>query len=247
MRNKLITLTAVIILTLVMMTGLSVPVVASGSQSWNLDSQEDINVPPISPSYLCQMEQTGGPGDNGQSGTVVLTPHTEQIWIADLAATNHVKFGGGDGPWVLELVTDTGWITDGTDCIIEIGEWDVYGQYFRSFTSANQDNPPWIDPIPGHPLQLIITFVWQNLDEVVYKDNYLAIRVTNDSGSEHTIYCGEVEQSSCLTSPGSNPGYPTPHYPPIPVTSVPATAAMIGVFGILSAVILIKRGARRVS
>jgi hypothetical protein len=242
-KNLVISMTAMVTI-LVLVIGLVIPVLASGSQSWNLDSHEDADI--LSPASLCQMERTGGPGDNGQSGSILLTTSMTQTWIADESATADVRFGGGDGAWVLELVTDVDWNTDGTDCIVEIGEWD--GTQFNGFLSTSQDNPPDVEPIPGNPYQLIITYVWQDFEETVHDNCYLAIRVTNDDTMNHIIYCGEEERSSCLTSPGTNPGYPTPEYPPVvPVSSGAGTAAMIGILALLSAVILRRKSVKRIS
>jgi hypothetical protein len=221
MKNMVFTGFVSSLLVIILLLAPAGPVFAFGAQSWNLDSHEDNQT--LSPDWLCQMEQTGGPGDDGQSGEVVLEPSTTQIWIADQPATRKIVFGGGDGAWILELVTDVAWDTDGSDCVVEIGEWDPASFTFRAFGSASQDNPPIIAPIGGN--QLIISFVWQDFIESIFAGRYLAISVTNDDNQAHTIYCGESEHSTCLTSTGYNPGYPTPHYPP----SVPAFSP-VGLF-----------------
>jgi hypothetical protein len=235
MKNTALFVMLAAIVALIMMLGLVSPILASGSQSWNLDSHDDSEV--LDPTWLCQMEMTDSiPGDDGQSGSIVLDPNQSQIWIADQKATADVVFGGGDGAWVLELVTDAGWETDGSDCIVDIGFWN--GSTFQKFYSAVQDNPPDIKIIT-ETSQLVITYVFQDFNGVVQKDRYLAIKVTNFDNQQHTIFCGETEKSSCLTSPGTNPGYPTPNYPPrVPVSSGVGTALMVATFSVLTIVIV---------
>jgi hypothetical protein len=241
MKNTALVVMVATILAFSMISGLVSPILASGSQSWNLDSHNDHDV--LNPAWLCQMEMTDSiPGDDGQSGSIVLGTDQSQIWIADQKATADVLFGGGDGAWVLELVTDTGWETDGSDCIVEIGFWN--GVIFQRFYSALQDNPPDVKTI-NDTSQLVITYVFQAFNAVVQKDRYLAIRVTNLDNQEHTIFCGETEKSSCLTSPGTNPGYPTPNYPPrVPVSSGVGTALMIASFAVLSIIMVRARHSR---
>ncbi len=243
MKNKILMALATTAAVLAMVLVFAFPVLAGGPQSWNLDSHQDADV--LSPPSLCQMERTSGPGDNGQSGNIILNSNGSQIWIADEKATGTFTFGGGGGAWVLELVTDATWQTDGTDCIVEIGEWN--GTVFRKFLSAVQDNPPDVFPYP--PNQLIITYVFQSFNEVVNKNCYLAIRVTNLDSKAHTIYCGEEELSSCLTSPGTNPGYPNPPPtpPPVPASSSVGIGILIGSIGLLSIIILKGRSLRVLS
>lgn len=227
-------------LSLVMIVGmlfvLVTPALALGSQSWNLDSFED---QPTLPSNLAQMEQTFTSGDDGQTGQIDLAPDANQIWIADRAAQSNTNFIGGDGAWILELVTDTNWQADiiPTNCIVEIGEWDGFN--FHAFISTYQDTPD-VENIPGNPNQLIITLTWQAADETIHKDCYLAIRVTNTDGQQHTIYCGEDEKSSCLTSTGTDPGYPNPP-PPVPTASESGILIMILSFSIILPVLVLRR------
>jgi hypothetical protein len=213
---------------------LLVPAMASGPRTWNLDTRDGDDG--AVPDPLLQMEMHNPPSiyDNGQWGEVKLAASGgSQIWIADQAATARVTYRGGNTTnWYLELVTDI-WETDGTDYEAEIGEWN--GTVFRKFTSAIQNNPP----DQNASFTMTITYIFQDFNESINQDCYLAIRVTNHDDLEHTIKCGEIEDSSCLTSPGNDPGYPTPEYTPmVPVSSGVGTAIMITSFAVLSIIMV---------
>jgi hypothetical protein len=230
-RPSLILLSSIMTLSILFI--LVTPVFALGSQSWNLDSHADGDLLPFD---LCQMEQTFTPGDNGQSEHIHLASNASQIWIADQQAQSDIRYIGGDGAWILELVTDIDWQAEiiPSNCVVEIGEWN--GTDFDAFDSMVPDNPD-VEGIINNPNQLIITYVWQGLNETIHENCYLAIKVTNTDSQEHIIYCGEDEKSSCLTSTGTDPGYPNPP-PSVPVSSWTGTIILTGCFGALLPLVL---------
>ena len=70
------------------------------SQLWYLDSESG------PASY--EMEKGGGPGDDGQTGSVSLAVGNSAMWLADQAAACDVAFSGGS--WIAEIRTDADWI-----------------------------------------------------------------------------------------------------------------------------------------
>jgi hypothetical protein len=169
-------------------------VVNPGPQTWQLDSET------ASPEY--QMERTGGPGDNGQTGSVLLTSTASAIWIADEAAADDVTFTSG--AWVVELATDGDWGTFGSACSIDVGEWD--GTSLRIFGIAHTGNLEWNEVTRSYILRIEV----QAGSETILKGNWLAIQVTNEDTIDHTVYTGEFKDASCVRSPQTDPGYPLP-------------------------------------
>lgn len=219
------------LLTLSLLLSVLSPVSAASilnSQSWNLDILDEYMPPSdddgLADQGLLQMEKYGGSGDNGQgvyiydggtgtwgydhAGEIHLNANGDsQIWIADQAANGNVVFSGGE-VWELELVTDRDW--DPYDCGIRIGQWN--GIKFLSFSTSRFTEPISWDVGPD---KTVLHYEFQANSQIVFRNNYLAIEITNnDHSSTHVVYCGENLYSSCLTSPGSDPGYPD--YPVIP-------------------------------
>lgn len=227
-----------VLLSLVLILALAAPAIASGPQSWNLDSHEDADI--LTPSCLCQMEKKDGPGDNGQSGFIILTANGgSQIWIADQAAAGDLVFHGVPTIWELELVSADKWDKANilVNCVAEIGEWD--GMSFNKFNSTVQE-------ITYYPYRdrIILTFISQDSNEVIHKGCYLAIRVTNNEAIEHIIITGEGTDSSCFTSHGGDPGYPEPEPPKVPASSWPLTGLLIGCFPVIFTVFILKARTR---
>jgi hypothetical protein len=263
MKSKTLIALASAFTALTMVLVLVVPVLASGPQSWNLDSETRLGPPPASgpdnrvvlPFGYSEMEKRNGPDDDGQTGKTVLASHSSHIWVADQPAIDNLIFGGGLAAWTIDLITDTNWWSDYLTPpvllppAVDIGEWD--GTAFHKFTSAWQDNPPDVDPPsrpnPGDPPILILTYVIQDFNETIHKNCYLALRVTNEDSIEHTIYHSEGTQSSCLNSTGGDPGYPNPGPPVVPASSEVGIAVMVGGFVLLSVVLLRKRHMKRLS
>jgi hypothetical protein len=198
-----------------------------GSQHWNLDILDNFTYSPgivfptddnDLPGNCLQMEKTGSKADNEQGiftynndnntwyrsgpGEVKIAQGASQIWIADQAAQADVEFYG-DSQWELELVIDKDW--NPADCVVDIGEWDGS---FNSFGTELLNRV--IDD--NNSARIVLHYQFQLDDHTVYKGNYLAVQVTNIASDSdyHTVYCGEGEYSSCLSSPGVDSGYPLP-------------------------------------
>jgi hypothetical protein len=229
MKTKGYLFTLSVFIALFLILGLVTPISAKGpgSQSWNLDILDNFTtsgiVYPTDDNALTdgclQMEKYHSTADNGQGiyeynssinkweykgpGEVLLAGHGgSQIWVTDQAAQTDVNFYG-DAIWELELVVDKEW--DPEDCSVDIGEWNGT---FNSF-----DTEPFsllVDD--SNTARIVLHYRFQSDDYTVYKGNYLAIQVKNTDSSSHTVYCGENEYSSCLTSPGGDPGYPVPEF-----------------------------------
>jgi hypothetical protein len=164
---------------------------------WQLDSESTV------PGF--QMEKTGGPGDDGQAGSVDIGSYGSKMWIADQAAMADVTFDP-DGEWKVELSTDSMWIDEAASgCTIQIGQWD--GTMFTDFTTLFEKSSVTWDTSIG---KYIFNLKGQSGEETVYKDNYLAIQISNTDSVKHTIYTGEGIEASSLTSPETDPGYPLP-------------------------------------
>jgi hypothetical protein len=169
-----------------------------GAQVWQLDKETTV------PGY--QMEKNEGPGDDGQTGSVAIASGTSLMWIADEVALTDVTFSA-DGAWKVELATDSEWIDkNATGCKILIGEWDnTLG--FVAFSSVfDVKSITWSTSVGKYIFEL----KGQSDDETVYTGKNLAIEITNDDAISHTIYTGEGNKASCLTSPQNDPGYPLP-------------------------------------
>jgi hypothetical protein len=181
----------------VLLLGITAVAGASGPQVWQLDSES------VGSDY--QMERTTGPGDDGQSGSVSIASSGSAMWVADEKAVTDVSWVSGI--WVAEIVTDSDWGTDADDFTAEVGEWD--GSNFTAFTTSTV----YKSYVSG--IKNIIDLELQSGSETVHKDNWLALKITNSDGSAHTVYTGEIEEASCLRSPQTDPGYPTPELPTV--------------------------------
>ena len=184
---RFLTILAVIGLILVLTTAIAMA--AAGTQYWNLDSET------TAAGY--QMERTTGAGDDGQSGSVLISKGGNAIWLADEAAAADVTFSGGQ--WVGILHTDTSWAGNMT---MYIGEWD--GASFAPFSQKEDFSYDWTwKGVSG-----VIKVEGQLALETVDKGNYLALQICNTSTTaNHTIY---TDGDSQLSSPEVDPGYPLP-------------------------------------
>jgi hypothetical protein len=170
---------------------------ATSAQVWQLDSET------TTPGY--EMEKTGGPGDDGQTGSVVIGSFGSHLWIADQAAMADVTFAA-DGAWKVELSTDSPWIDDeASGCSVQIGQWD--GTMFTSFSSVFDVFSVTWDTSTG---KYVFELKGQSGEETVDMGNYLAVQICNTDSIMHTVYTGEGTYSSCITSPQNDPGYPLP-------------------------------------
>jgi hypothetical protein len=191
-----------------------------GARVWQLDSE-------VTPAGY-EMEKNNTPGDDGQTGSVWVPSFGSHVWIADQAAMADVTFAA-DGAWKVEIATDTPWIdTEASGCNVLIGQWD--GTMFTSFSSVFDMYSVTWDTTVG---KYIFELKGQSGDETVANGNYLAIQISNTDSVGHTVYTGEGNYASCLTSPENDPGYPLPEM-------AAGMLAGLGLIG-LAAFIVIKR------
>ena len=184
---RFLTILAVIGLILVLTTAIAMA--AAGTQYWNLDSET------TAAGY--QMERTTGAGDNGQSGSVLISKGGNAIWLADEAAAADVTFSGGNWTGILE--TNKNWAGKMT---MYIGEWN--GASFVPFSQAQVWSYGWT----WYGVSGVIKVEGQLDSETVDKGNYLALQICNTSTTEnYTIY---TNGNSQLSSPEADPGYPLP-------------------------------------
>jgi hypothetical protein len=207
MKKMMVSLALVLALCLV----LAIPASAGslGDQNWQLDSEQITE-------GVYQMEKTGGPGDDGQ-GSSSPEPNVEFlnilpdesnsiVWISDQESEG-VTFPAGDY-WIMRLATDITW-NQGTfkKCLAEIGQWSSNGG-FEPLTGAFI--PVAYNSVSGSTTAKILEWNFQMTDITIEQYKYLALRITNKDTLTHKIYTGEKDQASCINSPQSDPGYPTP-------------------------------------
>jgi hypothetical protein len=204
---------------LALLLALAAPVFATTRQTWQLDSENPANQysPIVLPGPL-QMEKVGSPGDNGQLGMVTLPVSASVIWIADQQAQTKVTFTNGN--WVVDLITDSNWgnplgpvpaLGLPVNCTTEVGQWD--GSSFVALSTPVQIAYSYNYIHPGNSPQTlvaIIKFMIQTGPVSVDAGKYLAFRVINIDTMNHTIYTGEGDYASCISSPETDPGYPLP-------------------------------------
>jgi PKD repeat protein len=156
------------------------PFVMAGTfgQTWRLDSG-------TAAAGFYEMEQVGGPGDDGQAGSVPAAG-PDLLWLSDQTAQTPVVFPAGD--WQIRIKT-SGWIGA---CAAQVGEYD--GGQFNAFN---------VTPLDGAQSGDIITFTIPGTGGTVPAGHYLALKlmVTGD---------GEIvtDGDSYVRSPSSDPGYP---------------------------------------
>lgn len=188
MRRVLISLLLVISLLAVS----AIPVFAdgpTGPQIWSLDGDN-------------QMEKNYGLGDDGQSGSVTVPAGGSQVFLADEVALADVTYPGG--AWVLFLSTDADW---SSNCDVEIGYDDGS---FNSLTSSATVLTRVNSYGAGPDYYIITKRVIQDASIMIPDGSYLALQITNTSGSDRVVYTAEGTETSYLRSPETDPGYPLP-------------------------------------
>jgi hypothetical protein len=184
---------------------------AMAPQLWYLDSETT----PV--GY--QMEKSGGPGDDKQTGSVNIGPGNSALWLADEAAVCDVTFASGS--WVVEIRTDSDWGTEGDKCNVSVGGWNTGTGWYEIPTVA-------VTKITWDSGFNILIILLETSSGTVYKDDYLALKVTNDDSGSHTI-C--TQGRSSLRSPDVDPGYPLPEL----ATGILLGLGLVGLVGYLGA------------
>jgi hypothetical protein len=165
-----------------------------GPQTWQLDSE------PTPAGY--QMERTAGSGDNGQTGEVPILINQTITWIADEVAGSSVTFSSGT--WSIEFATESDWGTEGDNCEVTFGKWTA-GVY-SSIATLVKSETGWDED----GINYIFKLERQIGAKTIPAGSYLAVQITNNDSTDHTIYTGEYEKASCIKSPQTDPGYPLP-------------------------------------
>lgn len=201
MRRSLWWVFVAVLLVGMVVTVLSGFAAASASQYWKLDSE-----------YLdgvFQMERVGGPGDDGQSGSVTIPSGGSKIWIADEAAAADVTFPEGD--WVAYMCLGSGWADK---CSVEVGVWDENSLSFSAFSVVDLR-------LTWDSNKKFIEVKTQTGSETIPEGQYLALKVINNDAAARPI---QTNGCSSLTSPCKDPGYPTPQL----ATAVSLGAGVLG-------------------
>jgi hypothetical protein len=172
----------------------ALPPAGPGPQTWQLDSEV------TAAGY--QMERTHGLGDNGQTGEVPVSAGGTVTWIADEMAKADVTFSSGT--WKIEFSTEADWGIEGNDCVVTFGKWS--GGVYVPFATLVKVETVWDED----GIIYIYKLEKQIGAQTVPEGNFLAVQITNNDSVDHTVYTGEYEKASCITSPQTDPGYPLP-------------------------------------
>jgi hypothetical protein len=194
------------------------------SQNWKLDHIS--SGLPNSPSpYVMQNSRYY----NGQTGSVSILTGNFAFWIADQPADGDVTFP--DGRWDVDLKVDANFANFlkanehlipipgdpdgyGYAWLVQVGDYNptngVYSPFSMYELSVTNSKPQY-----GIKNSTIVEM--QGPAATVLDTHYLAIRVLNPSSNtlDATIYTGlqptePFNLPSCVTSPQTDPGYPTP-------------------------------------
>jgi hypothetical protein len=171
----------------------------AGSQTWYLD---DRTITDAWGNTMTQMTTD----QSGVSGSVGIPAGEKHIWIANKIALANVMYPNDswairiatDGDWTAKFVIDMGyWAQDGFHVLVTndspMWYYDGFINQFKGVISKSR---------PGECHQFLVP-----------KGTYLAVRIWNNNGVEHTVYTGDHGNDkyfSCVTSPQTDPGYPTP-------------------------------------
>jgi hypothetical protein len=137
-----------------------------------------------------------GDTSNGEE-SVAIGASGFKVWIADQAATVDVSFPAA--AWTGQVVF-TSAPSDTHTFTIDIGSADADGSDF-------QEGGP-TATLTGDGSATVFTFTTDATSLNVPGTKYLALRITNNSGSGYTVTTGVAW--SYISSPSSDPGYPVP-------------------------------------
>jgi hypothetical protein len=201
----------------------------TGAEIWSLDSKND-RAAKLLPASVSRMEKDYGKGDNGQSGAVTISGGSSYIWVSDQITEADVTISSG--AWILQIVTDSDWGAKGSNCQIEIGEWN--GAVFNSLTPPPQNLKSRVNS------KVIIKTLFQSNSLTIHKGKYLAVRVNSleKTSKKHIIFTGEGAQTSYLRSPET-----------FAVTAVPELASgmllALGLAGLGTFIVIRRKSARK--
>ena len=201
---------SVFIISTVLISGLALA--STGSQTWYLDS-DDHSIPSVKSDdvwfddvWVMERETNGV-----QSSSVSLDPGDVVFWLSDEFAASDVTFTAGspNNPWTIYLKTDADW---SLSCNAEVGQ--VESSIFDPFQSQSIFHR-------GYSDDGILEILLVGGQKTIKEGNYLAVKVTNDSGSVQIIY---TQGGSWLQSPENDPGYPLPEL----ITGILLSAGLVG-------------------
>jgi hypothetical protein len=202
--KRLIALFSSIVLVLGLLVGMAVPVFAApGSQTWYLDDRTiDDGFGHGAASLMLQMTTDR----TGVDGSVNVTAGKSQIWIANKIALTNVLYPNDS--WVIRIATDSDW---SANFVLDMGYWAADG--FHALTTV--DSTLWYNDGFINQFKSVISKSRPGACQqfMVPKGTYLAVRITNNNGVDHTVYTGDHSNDkyfSCVTSPQTDPGYPVP-------------------------------------
>ena len=193
MKTKMVGILGVLLLVAALVVGLAGVVLAQeeNSTKWELDSET------VFTGY--EMERDGGPGDNGQTGSVIITANGNEIWFADEAATTDLGFATAS--WSV-ILARTGTITSTHDITVRIGVYDGSSYTWKEYSGTKTF------PAGNNWCSFSFTtsaFTVPNGDRIVFQiedqENATLEVVTN--------------AASNVTFPLADPVYPVPELPTI--------------------------------
>jgi hypothetical protein len=186
---------------LVMVAMLAAPAFAAppvpGSHTWYLQNATMV----VYANNMNFMQKT-----QTLSGTVNLASNSSLVWITDDYAHSKITFP--NDYWVLRLMTDSDWGTNGNMCDVQLGYYDNVSPFFHTIGPLAASMYASKGILEARPIN--------TPGDVVPSQAYLAIKVTNNDRISHDIYCGWDSKTkagvyySCLTTPQSDPGFPVP-------------------------------------
>jgi hypothetical protein len=191
MKKKLLLVVSILLILAVIVPSTvlaSAPASTVGSQNWQMNNTTSGN------NYI--MARKNAPGYVPQTNSsVTIDANASTIWISD-EISQGVTFTK-DGPWTVELLPKD-WSNIGDTCSVVIGEWSLQTG-FVSITTPGffYFNDP-----------LIYYYKFQIANFTVTQGYYLAVKIINADTTSHTIQTGGG--TSCVESPSTDPGYPTP-------------------------------------
>jgi LPXTG-motif cell wall-anchored protein len=181
-----------VILVLIFVVALSLfgvtAVGASGSQNWFLGGVAN------HPAGTAKTMFKEGNGDPGGSVSILPGVASSQLWLADEVAQADVTFP--DGAWAVMLASSN-WASS---CQVEIGYYapGTPGTFTKFDGTATG-----LSSYAGGIIKVVV----QSSSVTVDEGNYLALKVTNTSGTAKTV---TTTGGSYVVSPTSDPGYPLP-------------------------------------